>query len=98
LKHTSRIAPTGGNHEYAAQRKVFFELAARYEEKIFMGIAQTAEAGGREFSPGSIPEFDQECKNLFLLSGMYNRDMMNDWLYARDLSHLFRSTSTTLFW
>jgi hypothetical protein len=77
-------------------RKTFYELLDTESASIFDGIAKAAQAGRREFNPNSIPECRRAIGAIFDLGGIFDPDLLNDWLYAKDLKHLFSATESSI--
>jgi len=79
-------------------RRQFYQTVDRLSPQLFEGIARAAAAGKGEFNLISIPEFRQKCEEIFNLAGIFDPDLLNDWLYSRDLRHLFTSTESSIRW
>ena len=76
------------------KKEKFYSLLDEYAEKIFAGIAAAAQKNEREFAPSTIPNFSDRCDEIFDLGlGMFDADAFNEWLYKRDLKHLFEASS-----
>lgn len=78
--------------EQKAQRDKFYKHLDAQRGVIFTGIEQAALKGESKFYPGTIPGFGQICDKIFDYGlGRFDEDMLNDWLYSRDLKHVFRA-------
>jgi hypothetical protein len=78
--------------EAAAKRKEFFALLDAYQERLFSSIEEAVKRKERAFYPATVPGFAARCDKLFNIGiGAYSHDMLNAWLYANDLKHVFHA-------
>ena len=82
----------GESDENAAKRKEFFALLDVYRERLFSSIEEAVKRKERIFYPATIPGLAARCDKIFNIGiGAYSHDMMNAWLYANDLKHVFHA-------
>jgi hypothetical protein len=82
----------GESDETVAKRKEFFVLLDVYRERLFSSIEEAVKRKERVFYPATIPGFASRCDKIFNIGiGAYSHDMLNAWLYANDLKHVFHA-------
>jgi hypothetical protein len=78
--------------ETSTKRKEFFALLDVYRERLFSSIEEAVKRRERSFYPATVPGFASRCDKIFNIGvGDYNHDMLNEWLYANDLKHVFHA-------
>ena len=81
------------------RRRQFFNVLDNSRDLIFQGITAASGAGKRKFYPGTIPGFNDQCDRIFGYGlGQFDVDLLNAWLYSRDLRHLFTGATKALEW
>ena len=81
------------------QRREFQTLLNGLARSIFDGVARAATSGRQEFQPATIPEFRSGCEHVFGLGpGVFDPDLFNEWLRARDLSHMLTADQGVVRW
>jgi len=82
----------GESDEAVAKRREFFALLDVYRERLFSSIEEAVKRKERIFYPATIPGFASRCDKIFNIGiGAYSHDMLNAWLYANDLKHVFHA-------
>jgi len=82
-----------------ALRRAFYDLLDKSSTSIFDAIADAASRGHRAFHPASIPAFKSGCETVFGFGGgVFDPELLNDWLRRRDLSHVFRADQGVITW
>src|SRR5215468_11658069 len=82
----------GESDETVAKRQEFFALLDAYRERLFSSIEETVKRKERVFYPATVPGFAARCDKIFNIGiGSYSHDMLNAWLYANDLKHVFHA-------
>ncbi len=86
--------------EESAVKSDLFAILDRFSPMIFSGIERAALGGHREFFPATIPGFSERCNALFGTGqrGAFSPELMNQWLYARDLKHLLHADGMAVRW
>src|SRR5262245_12444393 len=83
----------------ARQKESLFKLLDDLRGPIFAGITKAAHEGRRKYHPASLPKFKEGCDEIFGVGfGIFSVDMLNDWLYSRDLKHLFVADDAGIRW
>jgi hypothetical protein len=78
--------------ESIVKRKSFFSFLDDHKEVLFSAIEDAASRKERVLYPATIPGFAAWCDGIFDMSaGGYSHEMLNEWLYASDLKHLFHA-------
>jgi len=78
--------------ETVAKRKEFFALLDVYRERLFSSIEEAVKRKERIFYPATVPGFAARCDKIFNIGvGGYSHEMLNAWLYANDLKHVFHA-------
>lgn len=81
------------------QRERLFALMDQFRGPLFEHINDAIKAGKREVSPAAVREFKEGFNSIFQLGfGIFDPDMLNDWLYTRDLKHIFFADQGTIKW
>lgn len=87
------------NGPHAAERQRFFELMNGLSAQLFAEVAVTASEGKRSLHPAKIVGFKEGCARIFgLRFGLFDVDLLNDWLHARDVRHMFWATEQGIHW
>ena len=82
----------GESDETVAKRQEFFALLDAYRERLFSSIEETVKRKERVFYPATSPGFASRCDKIFNIGiGAYSHEMLNAWLYANDLKHVFHA-------
>mgnify|MGYP001582527425 CR=1 FL=1 len=78
--------------DHKAQRLAFHDLLDAHAPQILHGIELESAGGNRVFHPGTIRGFAKHCDALFGIgAGGYSHFMLNEWLFNRDLKHMFHA-------
>jgi len=78
--------------EIVARRNEFYALLDVYRERLFSSIEEAVKRKERVFYPATIPGFASRCDKIFNIGiGAYSHDLLNAWLYANDLKHVFHA-------
>ena len=86
--------------EAASERRRAFGVLDAYAVMIFDAVYRQASTGQQEVYFATLPGF--EAASLQALPhqprGLFGTTYVDDWLRARDLSHIFRSSHRGLVW
>ena len=92
IEHQTLVRSRSENAETAAKRNAFFALLDSYRERLFTSIEGAVKRNERVFYPATVPGFAARCDKIFNIGvGDYNHEMLNGWLYANDLKHVFHA-------
>ena len=92
IEHQMLVRSRSESAETAAKRKEFFALLDGYRERLFSSIEAAVKRKERVFYPATVPGFAARCDKIFNIGiGAYSDDMLNAWLYANDLKHVFHA-------
>src|SRR5262249_43801005 len=92
IEHQMLVRSRSESSEAAATRREFFVLLDSYRERLFSSIEAAVKRNERVFYPATVPGFTARCDKIFNVGiGDYNHEMLNAWLYANDLKHVFHA-------
>jgi hypothetical protein len=92
IEHQTLVRSKSESAETAVKRKEFFALLDSYRERLFSSIEAAVKRKERSFYPATVPGFAAHCDKIFNIGiGAYSHDMLNAWLYANDLKHVFHA-------
>lgn len=85
--------------ESMAERRAFFALLDRNAAALFSAVSAATKESKRQVFVAQISSFETETNTIFKSAfGIYDSQLVNDWLRARDLSHVFRASTLLLEW
>jgi hypothetical protein len=92
VEHQTLVRSRSESPESAAKRRDFFALLDNYRDRLFASIEAAVKRNERVFYPATVPGFASHCDRIFNIGiGAYSHDMLNAWLYANDLKHMFHA-------
>jgi hypothetical protein len=92
IEHQMQVRSRRESPESAAKRREFFALLDVYRERLFASIEAAVKRNERVFYPATVPGFAARCDRIFNIGiGAYCHDMLNAWLHANDLKHVFHA-------
>src|SRR5262245_44317373 len=92
IEHQVLVRSRTESSETAAKRKEFFAVLDSYRERLFSSIESAVKRNERVFYPATVPGFATRCDQIFNIGiGAYSHDMLNAWLHANDLKHMFHA-------
>ena len=87
------------NSEKVAQEQQFFRLLDRLADKILAGITEHVEKNDHVYYLTELPNFRAQCDEIFGNKfGDFPSELVNSWLYSRDLKHILHCDGNTLVW
>ena len=92
IEHQMLVRSRSESPESAAKRREFFALLDCYRDRLFSSIEAAVKRNERVFYPATVPGFAARCDKIFNIGiGAYSHDMLDAWLYANDLRHVFHA-------
>jgi len=92
IEHQTLVRSRSETAETAAKRNEFFALLDSNRGRLFTSIEAAVKRNERVFYPATVPGFAARCDKIFNIGiGAYSHDMLNAWLYANDLKHVFHA-------
>jgi hypothetical protein len=92
IEHQMLVRMRSESAATAAKRQEFFALLDGYRERLFSSIEAAVKRNERVFYPATVPGFAARCDKIFNIGvGDYNHEMLNGWLHANDLKHVFHA-------
>jgi hypothetical protein len=92
IEHQTLVRSRSESPESAAKRREFFALLDSYRDRLFSSIEAAVKRNERVFYPATVPGFAARCDKIFNIGiGAYSHDMLDAWLYANDLKHVFHA-------
>lgn len=99
IEMQAQTGETGESTKMPDQRRKFFEILDNVSDQVFARIEAAALSGKREFYLGTVPGFKDRCDEIFGFGlGTFPKGLVNDWLRARDLKHIFHSETSAITW